>query len=122
LRLATIDEIKQVARDQMAREGAAALSLRAVAREMGMTPSALYRYFSSREDLLSALYVDAFNSLGAALRAAYQEAAGGRPIDEWVAVANAHRRWALEHPSEYALAFGTPIPGYTPERADMGVA
>src|SRR5262245_19640357 len=97
LRLATIDEIKQVARDQMVREGAASLSLRAVAREMGMTASALYRYFASREDLLNELYVDAFNSLGAQLRAAYAAAADGSCVDKWVAVSSAHRTWALEH-------------------------
>ncbi len=70
VRAATIDEIKEIARRHIAEKGAAALSLRAIAREMGMTSPALYRYFASRDDLVTALIVDAYNSLADALEAA----------------------------------------------------
>ncbi|MFD5075009.1 TetR/AcrR family transcriptional regulator [Streptomyces sp. NPDC058371] len=105
--------IKDEARRQLAAEGAARLSLRAVARELGMVSSALYRYFPSRDDLLTALIIDAYNSLGEAAESAHAEAAGSGPQVRWVAVCVAARRWALEHPHEYALIYGSPVPGYT---------
>ncbi|MFB6554332.1 TetR/AcrR family transcriptional regulator [Streptomyces sp. NPDC056405] len=108
--------IKDEARGQLAAEGAAKLSLRAVARELGMASSALYRYFPSRDDLLTALIIDAYNSLGEAAEAA--EAAGGTVADaghvrRWTVVCEAVREWALAHPYEYALIYGSPVPGYT---------
>lgn len=111
VRQATIEEIKQSARRQLAIEGAAALSLRGVAREMGLTASALYRYFPSRDDLLTDLVVDAFTSLAEHLERA-RDASVGSGGQLWVDVAGAYRRWALEHPSDYTLIFGTPVPGY----------
>ncbi|MEV0239760.1 TetR/AcrR family transcriptional regulator [Streptomyces sp. NPDC050674] len=104
--------IKDEARRQLAAEGAARLSLRAVARELGMVSSALYRYFPSRDDLLTALIIDAYDSLGERAEAAHGAAAGG-PFERWVTVCEAVRSWALEHPHEYALIYGTPVPGYT---------
>ncbi|MET8684901.1 TetR/AcrR family transcriptional regulator [Streptomyces sp. NPDC004732] len=107
--------IKDEARKQLADDGAAKLSLRAVARELGMASSALYRYFPSRDDLLTALIIDAYDSLGAAAEAAHAEAvaAGKEPVQQWTAVCEAVRSWALEHPHEYALIYGSPVPGYS---------
>ncbi|MFI1487019.1 TetR/AcrR family transcriptional regulator [Streptomyces sp. NPDC020747] len=105
--------IKDEARRQLAEDGAAKLSLRAVARELGMVSSALYRYFPSRDDLLTALIIDAYDSLGAAAEAAHAKVADTGPIHRWTAVCEAVREWALGHPHEYALIYGSPVPGYT---------
>jgi AcrR family transcriptional regulator len=105
--------IKDEARRQLAAEGAAKLSLRAVARELGMVSSALYRYFPSRDDLLTALIIDAYDSLGESAERAHETVVGADPLERWVAVCEAVRRWALEHPHEYALIYGSPVPGYT---------
>ncbi|MEU1446904.1 TetR/AcrR family transcriptional regulator [Streptomyces mirabilis] len=105
--------IKEEARRQLAAEGAAKLSLRAVARELGMVSSALYRYFPSRDDLLTALIIDAYDSLGESAEAAHAQVAGAGPRERWIAVCMAARRWALAQPHEYALIYGSPVPGYT---------
>ncbi|MGW8064332.1 TetR/AcrR family transcriptional regulator [Streptomyces ziwulingensis] len=104
--------IKDAARAQLAAEGAAKLSLRAVARELGMASSALYRYFPSRDDLLTALIIDAYDSLGAAAEEACAAPAGAGPARRWTVVCEAVREWALAHPHEYALIYGSPVPGY----------
>jgi AcrR family transcriptional regulator len=112
-RAATTAEILRLAREQMAAEGAAALSLRAIARDLGMVSSAIYRYFPSRDDLLTALIIDGYDRLGAAVEAA--DAAVRRRGDfraRFRASAHAIRTWAVEHPSEWSLLFGTPVPGY----------
>ncbi|MFJ6633501.1 TetR/AcrR family transcriptional regulator [Streptomyces sp. NPDC091376] len=103
--------IKDEARTQLAAEGAAKLSLRAVARELGMVSSALYRYFPSRDELLTALIVDAYDSVGAAAEGAAGPA-DADPVERWTAVCTAVRAWALAHPHEYALIYGSPVPGY----------
>ncbi|MET7719909.1 TetR/AcrR family transcriptional regulator [Streptomyces mirabilis] len=105
--------IKEEARRQLAAEGAAKLSLRAVARELGMVSSALYRYFPSRDDLLTALIIDAYDSLGESAEAAHAQVGGAGPRERWIAVCMAARRWALAQPHEYALIYGSPVPGYT---------
>ncbi|MET7730095.1 TetR/AcrR family transcriptional regulator [Streptomyces sp. NPDC005402] len=105
--------IKDEARRQLAAEGAAKLSLRAVARELGMVSSALYRYFPSRDDLLTALIIDAYDSLGESAEQAHEAVAEAAPLERWVAVCEAVRRWSLDHPHEYALIYGSPVPGYT---------
>ncbi|MFJ3898524.1 MULTISPECIES: TetR/AcrR family transcriptional regulator [unclassified Streptomyces] len=104
--------IKDEARRQLAAEGASKLSLRAVARELGMVSSALYRYFPSRDDLLTALIIDAYDSLGEAAEVAHADVVDAGPLRRWVAVCEAVRRWALGHPHEYALIYGSPVPGY----------
>ncbi|SEC16539.1 MULTISPECIES: TetR/AcrR family transcriptional regulator [Streptomyces] len=104
--------IKEEARRQLAAEGAAKLSLRAVARELGMVSSALYRYFPSRDELLTALIIDAYDALGAAAEKARDAAADAAPAARFTAVCEAVRRWALDHPHEYALIYGSPVPGY----------
>ena len=119
--------IKDEARRQLAAEGAAKLSLRAVARELGMVSSALYRYFPSRDDLLTALIIDAYDSLGEAAETAHAAVAEAGPVRRWSAVCEAARDWALGHPHEYALIYGSPVPGYTapdttvPAAARVGV-
>ncbi|MFD1662785.1 TetR/AcrR family transcriptional regulator [Streptomyces caeni] len=105
--------IKDEARRQLAAEGAARLSLRAVARELGMVSSALYRYFPSRDDLLTALITDAYDSLGEAAETAHAKAGDIAPARRWVTVCEAVRAWALAHPHEYALIYGSPVPGYS---------
>ena len=112
VRAEMIDEIKETARRQLASEGAN-LSLRAIARELGVVSSALYRYFASRDELLTALIIDAYNAIGEAGERA--DAAITERLDltrRWLAVANAWREWALDHPAEYALIHGSPVPGY----------
>ena len=105
-------QILDTARRHLATEGASGLSLRAIARELGASSSAVYRYVASRDELLTRLIVAAYDALGAAAEA--QEAAvarddlGGR----WSAVCGAVRAWALANPNEYALIYGTPVPGY----------
>jgi AcrR family transcriptional regulator len=108
-------EILAVAREHLADEGAAALSLRSVARDLELAPSALYRYFDGRDALLSALIMAAYESLAAEAERAADEAtrkAGSSDAERWLEVPRAMRRWALEHPHEWGLIFGTPVPGY----------
>ncbi|WP_093900626.1 TetR/AcrR family transcriptional regulator [Streptomyces sp. Ncost-T10-10d] len=116
--------IKDEARKQLAAEGAAKLSLRAVARALGMASSALYRYFPSRDELLTALIVDAYDSVGESAEAAHRaaRAAAAPHATRWTAVAHAVRDWALAHPHEYALIYGSPVPGYTAPQATIGPA
>jgi len=112
VRAEMVTEIKTAARRHLATDGAN-LSLRAVARDMGMVSSALYRYFASRDDLLTALIIDAYNVLGAAVEDA--DAAVTERDDlrgRLRAVGRAVRHWALANPAEYALIFGSPVPGY----------
>jgi AcrR family transcriptional regulator len=105
-------EITDIARRQLAVDGAAGLSLRAVAREMGMVSSAIYRYFPSRDDLLTALIIDGYNALGQAVEDADAACPPGDHTGRWLAVCHAVRDWALAHPHEYALLYGSPVPGY----------
>ena len=104
-------EIKDEARRQLAGVGADGLSLRAVARELGMVSSALYRYFPSRDDLLTALIVDAYGSLATAAESADEP--GEPPRRRLRAVCVAVREWSRANPHEYALIYGSPVPGYS---------
>jgi AcrR family transcriptional regulator len=125
-------EIKEEARRQLAVTGANGLSLRAVARALGMVSSALYRYYPSRDDLLTALIIDAYNALGeaaeqaiapaAAVRAGGAGAAGGTAPGRWIAACYAIRAWARANPHEYALIYGSPVPGYRAPEATIGPA
>ncbi len=116
VRDATRSEILATARQQMAAQGAAALSLRAIAREMGVTAPALYRYFQSRDDLVTALILDAFNALADALEAARDAPPETNPGGRLVKVTDAYRDWALAHTADFTLIYGTPIPGYEAPR------
>jgi len=112
VRAEMIDEIKAVARRHLATDGAN-LSLRAIARELGVVSSALYRYFAGRDELLTALIVDAYNDMGAAAEAADAAVADrAQTRGRWLAVSRALRAWALANPAEYGLLYGTPVPGY----------
>jgi AcrR family transcriptional regulator len=121
VREAVSADIVAEARRQLAVEGAAALSLRAVARELGMASSAMYRYFPSRDELLTALIVEGYEALG---EVAEQTAAtaGGGGARRFRTVCRAIRRWALDHPHEYALLYGSPIPGYQAPGLTVGPA
>jgi len=117
-----IDEIKSVARQHLAADGAN-LSLRAVARDMGMVSSALYRYFASRDELLTALILDAYNAMGEAAERADAGVTDRTDLaGRWFAVARALRAWALERPHEYALIYGSPVPGYAAPADTVGPA
>lgn len=111
-RSAIVHEITAAARRQLAEAGAANLSVRAVTRELGMAPSSVYRYFANRDALLTELIVQAYDGVGAAAEAA--EAAYPRRdyASRWIGVFRAVRAWALAHPHEYALIYGSPVPGY----------
>jgi AcrR family transcriptional regulator len=112
-RLELTRQIKQVALRQLGESGAAALSLRAVARELGLgSASALYRYFPGRDALLTALIVDSYSALGVAAEEAEQRVHDQSILTRWLAICRAVRDWAVAHQHEYALIFGTPIPGY----------
>ena len=104
--------IKDTAWRQIAEMGAAALSLRAIARELGITAPAIYNYFPRRDDLVTALIVDAFTSFGDSQLAACEAVPAADPVGRLRAIGLAYRQWALEHPQRYQLIFGTPIPGY----------
>jgi AcrR family transcriptional regulator len=115
-------EIKEEARRQLAAEGASGLSLRAVTRSLGMVSSAIYRYFPSRDDLLTALIVDAYDAIGDAA----EHADAGCPSDDfggrWMAVGQSIRAWSLANPHEYALVYGSPVPGYRAPEDTVGPA
>ncbi len=112
----TTTEIKEVARRQMAEVGAAALSLRAIAREMGMTAPALYRYYDNRDALVTTLIVEAYNALADAMLAADSRVVSDDFNGRFQAVAFAFREWARQHPQDFTLIYGTPIPGYQAPR------
>ncbi|WP_225821592.1 TetR/AcrR family transcriptional regulator [Streptomyces naphthomycinicus] len=114
--------IKEAARRQLAAQGAAKLSLRAVARELDMVSSAVYRYFPSRDELLTALIIDAYDSLGEAAERARDAASDVPPPARWVAVCEAVRGWGLAHPHEYALIYGSPVPGYSAPQTTVRAA
>lgn len=119
----TYQEIIATARRQIAEKGAAALSLRGIARRMEMTAPALYRYFEDRDDLVTALIVTAYQSLQESLKAAWLEVQDQDSAAKLLAVGMAYREWALAHPEDYALIFGTPIPGYVaPPESTLPIA
>jgi len=105
------EQIKASARAQLAVDGAN-LSMRAVARELGMVSSALYRYFASRDELLTALITDAYVDLACDLEAAESRVSRRDLLGRWRAIACGVRTWAVAHPYEYALLYGSPVPGY----------
>lgn len=121
-RAAVLEEIKVAARAQLAERGAAALSVRHVARDLGMSSSGMYRYFSSRDELLTALIIDAYNELGEAVECAEAEVDRADLYGRWVAAASAVRTWAKAHLQEYGLLFGSPVPGYAAPPETVGPA
>jgi AcrR family transcriptional regulator len=115
-------EILDAAKRQLVEHGAADLSLRAVAREVGMVSSAVYRYFPSRDHLLTALIVDAYDGLGDAVERAVAKVPADDLVARWTTICDRVRRWAIAHPHEYALIYGSPVPGYRAPEATIGPA
>jgi AcrR family transcriptional regulator len=115
-------EILEAGRRHLATQGAAALSLRAIARDLGMASSAVYRYVASRDDLLTRLIIDAYNSLGSAAESAESPVDRADLAGRWSAVCNAVRSWALANPNEWALIYGSPVPGYAAPEDTIGPA
>ena len=117
VRHAAMEEIKGAARQRLELDSTARLSLRSVARDVGLTPSAIYRYFDSHHALTDALVTDAHESLDACFRAS-QQGPSGDACQRWLALYGAFRTWAREHPAEFALVFG---PGAVSSAPAMGV-
>jgi AcrR family transcriptional regulator len=114
VRAATTSEIKLTARRILVAEGPEAVSLRAIAREMGMTAPALYRYFGSHEDLIKHVVADIFEEIADDIHAAItatDQSSGGDMAAKLVAACSEFRRWSLGHKEEFGLLFGTPLPG-----------
>ena len=105
-------EVKQAALRQLAESGPAGLSVSAIGKQLGVSGPALYRYFASRDELLTELVIDAYHDLADALRAAAAQRAGLDPRARFEALARAYRSWALAQPHRYRLLFGPPLPGY----------
>jgi AcrR family transcriptional regulator len=104
-------EVKQAALAQLAQAGPAAVSISAIGKQLGVSGPALYRYFASRDELLTELAIDAYRDLAGALAAAARRAGQG-PGPRFATAARAYRSWALEQPHRYRLLFGPPLPGY----------
>lgn len=121
-RLERVTTIKAAAARQLASRGAASLSLREVAREIGVASSAIYRYFATRDELLTALITDAYNELGASVETAEAVVARSRMRERWRVACRAVRSWALAHPHDYALLYGTPVPDYRAPTNTIGAA
>jgi AcrR family transcriptional regulator len=110
-------EILDSARARLTIDGPAALSLRAVARDVEMVSSAVYRYFPSRDALLTALLIEAYDELGTAAETADAAVADrGDTAARWLATFRAVRTWCVAHPGEFGLLYGTPVPGYVAPR------
>lgn len=118
-RAAMESEILRLGRDHLQTHGAAALSLRAIARDLGVVSSAVYRYVPSRDDLLTALVVEAYTELADAAEESLGEPSAGRPAEASTdpaarlrGIARAVRAWAVANPARWALLYGSPVPGY----------
>ncbi len=117
------DEILRAARDRLTRTGPGELSLRAVARDVGMVSSAVYRYFPSRDDLLTALLIEGYDELGAAVEQADRDVADHADVAaRWLSACRTVRTWSLAHPGDYALLYGSPVPGYAAPQDTIGPA
>ncbi|HSK32558.1 MAG TPA: TetR/AcrR family transcriptional regulator [Propionicimonas sp.] len=104
----------------LAEGGATGLTVRGLARELGMVPSGLYRYAANRDELLTLLIAHSHGDLAEQVRVAHDRVDATDLRGRWRAIAHAIREWSLEHPHEFALIFGTPVPGYhaPPERTE----
>ncbi|MCF6378740.1 TetR/AcrR family transcriptional regulator [Nocardioides KLBMP 9356] len=108
----TMRDIVRIGREHLATDGAAALSLRAVARDLGLVSSAVYRYVASRDELLTLLVVDGYDELGDEVDRVLARADADDFRGRMMAIGRATRAWALAEPATYALLFGSPVPGY----------
>lgn len=117
------EAIKNSAWDQISKNGAAALSLRAIARDLGITAPAIYNHFQRRDDLVTALIVDAYTSLGKSQQTAIENLPVLDIEGRFTALGTAYREWAITYPQRYQLIFGTPIPKYeAPENITLPAA
>ncbi|MFI6151105.1 TetR/AcrR family transcriptional regulator [Kitasatospora sp. NPDC051170] len=112
LRAGTVEEIKQAALGLIAEHGSANLRFTDIARSLGMTAPALYRYFADRDELLTALVADSYDSLSEALRATRATVTPDDLDGRFHAACASYRAWAQQHPERFALIFGSPVPGY----------
>lgn len=108
-----IQQIKATAREQMTVKGTAGLSLRGIARELGVTAPAIYNYFPTLDDLITALITDAFRSIAGAMAIAADEGDDGTAVSRIFAAGLAYREWAVANPIQFQLIYGNPIPNYT---------
>ncbi|MDP9936585.1 TetR/AcrR family transcriptional regulator [Paenarthrobacter nicotinovorans] len=111
-RAQTLVDIVRIGREHLAVHGAAALSLRAVARDLGVVSSAVYRYVQNRDELLTLLLIDGYNELGDQVDAAVAAVPEADFTGQFRALGRAVRQWAIREPASYALLFGSPVPGY----------
>jgi AcrR family transcriptional regulator len=111
-RAATVAEIKQTALDLMREQGTTDIRFTDIARVMGMTPPALYRYYADRNELFTELITDAYDHLGQAILVAREEVAADDIPGRWLAAASAYRQWAGREPQQFALILGLPVPGF----------
>lgn len=107
-RRATVEEIKDTARQLIAENGAERFSMGAVARAMGMTPPALYRYFENRDALVAALVIEAYDSMGEAMENAMDGLPEGDHAERFLALMHAYREWGLARPEALGLMYGAP--------------
>jgi AcrR family transcriptional regulator len=112
-RAATLAEIKQTALDLMREQQNTDVRFTDIARVMGMTPPALYRYYADRNELLTDLITDAYDDLGEAILTARESCAADDIPGRWLAAASAYRRWAGREPQQFGLILGLPVPGYS---------
>lgn len=110
LRQSTLAEIREAARTLLTTQGSAAVTINAVAREVGMSGPALYHYFSGHDELVQAVTADFFAELGAEMRAARDAHADGSIAARLLATARAMRGWAIAHPAEFGWIFTSPVP------------
>lgn len=106
-------DVGRVARSHLAERGAAALSVRAIARDLGLAPSALYRYYPSRDALLTRLIIESYDALGDAVESAEAEIDRADVAGRFLTIGRTLRAWARANPNEYALIYGSPVPGYS---------
>ncbi|MFF2841465.1 TetR/AcrR family transcriptional regulator [Paenarthrobacter sp. NPDC057981] len=111
-RARTLVDIVRIGREHLAVHGAAALSLRAVARDLGVVSSAVYRYVQNRDELLTLLLINGYNELGDQVDAAVAAVPETDFPGQFRALGRAVRQWAIREPASYALLFGSPVPGY----------
>ncbi|TQM26152.1 TetR/AcrR family transcriptional regulator [Nocardia bhagyanarayanae] len=114
LRAQATEEIKAIARRLLAEGGPDAISLRAIAREMGMTAGALYGYFATRDELITTLISDVYTALIDRLEAARDAVSEDDPAGRIIAWGEAVRDWAVANPEGFRLIYGDPVPGYQP--------
>ncbi len=111
-RAATLEEIKEVARGLMRDQGTTDVRFTDIAKEMGMTPPALYRYYADRDELLTDLITDGYRDLGRTVAEARERVASDDVVARWIAMGKAYRDWARSEPAQFALILGMPVPGY----------